>query len=309
MKNYDVAIIGGGPAGLAAAIYAARAKFSVIVIEKSAPGGKMNNTHKIVNYPGIEEQAGWEFSMSFVKQAENFGAKILGAEVVELNDLDSKDSKLITLKNGDKIEAKTIIIATGLKPKKLDIPDYDKFFGKGISTCVVCDGGFYRNKNIAIIGGGNAATEETLFIAKIVKKVYIINHFPSFNAEKITLDKLEELDNVEIFHNNDLKEIISENDKLKGIKVLNSKTNQEKTLDVEGVFTYIGWDPESDFLKNVDIKNKAGFVLAKDENAETKFPGVYAAGDIVPKPFRQVTVAVSEGTKAALSAISYLNKL
>lgn len=308
MKKVDLVIIGGGPAGLASAIYAGRAGFKTVVIEKAAPGGKLNNTHKIDNYPGMEGKAGWEFSMSFSEQAKNFGAEIIGGEVIEIRDLDSKLEKHVELSNGDIFQTKAIIIAAGLKPKVLNVPGYYEYFGKGVSTCVVCDGAFYRGKDIAIIGGGNAATEESLFAAGIVNKAYIINSFSSFRAEKDTLDKLETLENIETKHNTDVLEIIGEGERVSALKILEKDTNEEKILDVSGVFTYVGWDVENYFIKDQEMFDEEGFIIVNG-NTETKYPGVYAAGDIVAKPFRQVTIAVSEGTWSALSAVNYLNKI
>ncbi len=309
MENtYDLVVIGGGPAGLTSAIYAARAGMKTAVIEKGAPGGKLNNTHKVDNYPGMEGKAGWEFSMSFSTQAQNFGAEIIGAEVVGISELDSAAEKKVTLSNGDTLTTKTIIIAVGLQPMKMQIPGADEYFGKGISTCVVCDGAFYRGRDIAIVGGGNSATEESLFAAGIVNKVYIVNEFPGFRAEKATLNKLESLENVEVLHNTNYKEVIGENGKVTGFVVEDKNTGEVKTLDVQGIFTYIGWLPETEFMKESGLLNEEGYVEI-GEGGKTKFPGVYSAGDVTPKPFRQITVATSEGTNAALSAVNYFNTL
>ncbi len=309
MENtYDLVVIGGGPAGLTSAIYAARAGMKTAVIEKGAPGGKLNNTHKVDNYPGMEGKAGWEFSMSFSTQAQNFGAEIIGAEVVGISELDSAAEKKVTLSNGDTLTTKTIIIAVGLQPMKMQIPGADEYFGKGISTCVVCDGAFYRGRDITIVGGGNSATEESLFAAGIVNKVYIVNEFPGFRAEKATLNKLESLENVEVLHNTNYKEVIGENGKVTGFVVEDKNTGEVKTLDVQGIFTYIGWLPETEFMKESGLLNEDGYVEI-GEGGKTKFPGVYSAGDVTPKPFRQITVATSEGTNAALSAVNYFNTL
>ncbi len=309
MENiYDLVVIGGGPAGLTSAIYAARAGLKTVVVEKAAPGGKLNNTHKVDNYPGMEGKAGWEFSQSFSTQAKNFGAEIMGAEVTGLSDLDSKSDKKVTLGNGKTLITKTIIIATGLQPMRMDIPGDEEYFGKGISTCVVCDGAFYRGKDIAIVGGGNSATEETLFAAGIVNKVYIVNKFPSFRAEQATLDKLQTLENVEVLHNHDYKEVLGTDGKVSGFVVEDTTNGETKTLEVQGIFTYIGWLPETEFMKDSGLLNEEGYIEIT-EGGSTKFPGVYSAGDVTPKPFRQITVACSEGTNAALSAVNYFNTL
>lgn len=309
MENiYDLVVIGGGPAGLTSAIYASRAGMKTAVIEKGAPGGKLNNTHKVDNYPGMEGKAGWEFSQAFSTQAQNFGSEIIGGEVIGISDLESKEEKKVTLKNGRILTTKTIIIATGLQPMKMDIPGAEEYFGKGISTCVVCDGAFYRGKDIVIVGGGNSATEESLFAAGIVNKVYIVNAFPGFRAERATLDKLETLENVEVLHNTDYKEVIGENGRVKSFIVENKETGEQRTLDVQGIFTYIGWLPETEFMKESGLLNEEGYIEIT-EGGKTKFPGVYSAGDVTPKLFRQITVATSEGTNAALSAVNYFNTL
>ncbi len=309
MENtFDLIVIGAGPAGLTSAIYASRAGLKTAVIEKGAPGGKLNNTHKVDNYPGMEGKAGWELSQSFSTQAQNFGAKIIGGEVSSISNLDSKEEKKVVLSNGNEYTTKTIIIATGMQPMKMEIPGADEFFGKGISTCVVCDGAFFRGRDIAIVGGGNSATEESLFAAGIVNKVYIVNQFSQFRAERATLDKLETLDNVEVMHNTDYKEVIGEDGKVAGFVVVNKETGEERTLEVNGIFTYIGWLPETNFLKESGLLNEEGFIEIKNDGS-TKYPGVYSAGDVTPKPFRQITVATSEGTNAALAAVNYFNTL
>ncbi len=309
MENiYDLVVIGGGPAGLTSAIYASRAGMKTVVVEKGAPGGKLNNTHKVDNYPGMEGKAGWEFSQSFSTQAKNFGSEILNSEVISILDLDSKTEKKVRLSNGKELITKTIIIATGLQPMKMDVPGADEYFGKGISTCVVCDGAFFRGKDIAIIGGGNSATEESLFAAGIVNKVYIVNSFPGFRAEQATLDKIETVENIEVMHNTQYKEVIGEDGKVAGLIVEDANTGETRTINVQGIFTYIGWTPETEFMKDSGLLNEQGYVEI-GEGGKTKYPGVYSAGDVTPKPFRQITVATSEGTNAALSAVNYFNTL
>lgn len=307
MENKDVIIIGGGPAGLTAAIYAGRAQKSVTVIEKGAPGGKMNNTHQIDNYPGMEGKQGFEYSMSWTQQAKNFGAEIKGGDVAEITNLDSVDNKIIKLANGEELSAKTIIIAAGLKSKPLNVPGYEEYFGKGVGVCVVCDAAFYRGKKIAVIGGGNSATEESLYASNIVGEIEIINSFPGFRCEEVTLDKLNAKENVNIHHNTSVKSINGTDGKVSSITI--EENGIEKNIEVSGVFTYIGWDVENYFIKDKDMFDDQGYIKVNNDTTETKYPGVYAAGDITPKPFRQVTIAASEGTKSALAAIDYINKL
>lgn len=309
MNKVDLIIIGGGPAGLTSGIYASRSGYKTIIIEKSAPGGKLNNTNKIENYPGMEGKSGWKLAMLFSEQAKNFGAEIIGGEVIEITNLDSLENKKVILSNGTEYISKTIIIASGLKPKKLNAIGYEKYFGKGISTCVVCDGGLYKGRDIAIIGGGNSATEESLYASKIVKNIYIINKFSQFKAEKITLDKLSKLDNVFPIHNTSVLEILGTDKNITGIKIFNEKNNEEKIINLSAVFTYIGWEAENYFIKDENMLDENGYIIVNENNMETKYKGVYAAGDTTPNLFRQITIASSDGTKAALSAVKYMSKL
>ena len=307
MDKVDLVIIGAGPAGLTSGIYSSRAGLKTVIIEKEAPGGKMNNTHRIDNYPGLEGKAGYELSMSFLAQAKKFGAEVVSGEVVSISNLESENEKIVELKNGKKFTTKTIIIATGMKPKKLMVPGYEEYFGKGVSTCVVCDGAFYKGKDIAIIGGGNSATEESLYAADIVEKLYIVNNFPSFNAEEETLKKLKTIKNVELLTNTEITSINGNGTSINSITVIDKKTNEKKEINVSGVFTYIGWNPMNSFLKDTNILEENGFILT-NKKAETKIPGVFASGDILEKEFKQVTTAVAEGTIAALSAKEYILK-
>lgn len=306
-ESVDLIIIGAGPAGLTAGIYASRANKKVLIIEKGAPGGKLNNTHMISNYPGMEGKHGYEFSIEFSNHAKKFGAEIKSGNVVEIKDLDSKENKKVILSSGEEISAKTIIIAAGLNAKKLDVPGYDEYFGKGVGVCLVCDGAFYRGKDIAVIGGGNSATEESLFASDFINKIHIVNHFSECKAEDITLKKLDEKENVVFHHNSDVLSINGIDGKVNSITIL--ENGNEKILDVSGVFTYVGWDVAVDFIKDKKMFDKDGFVKVIDENYETVYKGVYAVGDVVAKAFRQVTISAGEGTLAALAAVDYINKL
>jgi len=239
-KNIDTLIIGGGPAGLTSAIYTARAGLETVIVEKGAPGGKLNNTYMVDNFPGMPDQKGFELSISFLNQALNLGAKLVNGEVKRIFNLESKDEKKVELSNGDIYLTKTIIIATGMKPKKLDVKGYDKYFGRGLGVCVVCDAAFHKGQDIAVIGGGRSATEESLFASNIVNKIYIINSFPSFRAEKITLDKIDKKENIEVLQNTDVISINGDDNSVKSITIMDKNTNEEKEILVSGVFTYIG---------------------------------------------------------------------
>ena len=307
MKKIDILIIGAGPAGLAAAIYSSRAGMKTLVIEKSAPGGKLNNTHKIDNYPGMVDKSGYEYSQLFLSHAKLFGAEIIGGDVIEIKELNSLTEKKVILSNGDEYLTKVIIIASGLKSKKLEVPGFEEYYGKGVGVCVVCDAAFYKNKKVSIIGGGNSATEEALYAADVIGEIFIINSFPSFKGEEITLNKLKTKNNVYPIHNTNLISINGEDGKVKSITI--ESNNEKQNIDVEGVFVYAGWDTESYFTNDQKIVNKNGFAIVDNESNETIYPGVFAAGDIINKKHRQVTISTSEGTKSALGAIDYINKL
>ena len=307
VKNIDTLIIGGGPAGLTAAIYTARAGLNTVVVEKGAPGGKLNNTYKVDNYPGMPDSKGYELSMSFLKQAKDLGAVLVNSEVISISNLESQNEKMVEISNGDTYSTKTIIIATGMKPKKLEVDGYDKYFGKGIGVCVVCDAAFHRGKDIAVIGGGNSATEESLFAAQLVNKLYIINAFPSFMAEQITLNQLNETKNIEAIHNTDVVSINGDENTVNSVTIKDKLTNEEKEIPISGLFTYIGWEPESLFLEGTNLIDDNGFISLTTDG-KTNIPGVFAAGDILNKKFKQIVTASSDGTKAALLASDYILK-
>ncbi len=304
-KIYDLIIIGAGPSGMTAALYALRMDIDLLIFEKNAPGGKMLNTHKIDNFPSQMNVSGGDVAQKMFEQIMELGAEFKFSNIDKVESINEKVKKVIS--NGEEYFAKTILIATGLKPRKLNVDSYDKFFGKGISTCLVCDGGFYRGKDIAVIGGGNSALEESLFAANIVNKINIINiadNLTAFPSIKKSFDKLK---NVEVFNNSELIKINGD-DKIESIEVRDNKTNDIRIIPVSGIFTYIGWDTTLDFIELNSINNINGTVKIDHLTGETNIPGVFAAGDIVNKTFRQITGAVSEGTNAALSIKKYLEE-
>lgn len=304
--NYDVAIIGGGPAGLTAALYASRAKLKTIVIDKSNPGGYVNITHSVANYPGTKEEIkGFMLGHYMTEQARNSSAEILMAGDIEEIDLIKKEIKV----DDDKlIKSKAIIIATGSKPRLLNIPGEEKFAGNGISYCATCDGNFYEGKNIFVIGGGNSAVEEALYLTKFVNSLTIIHQFDEFQANKTSA--LEALNNpkIKVLWSHEPRAFIGE-DKFEKLEVENLKTKERLVLDGrDGVFIFIGYIPQTEIFGNAINKDKYGCIIT-DENMATNIPGVFAAGDIRNKKYRQITTAVSDGTIAALEAEHYLKNL
>lgn len=304
MKQVDLLVIGTGPAGLSAALYASRAGLKVLIVEKSAPGGRLINTHMIENYIGTGPIKGVEFAMKNIEQATSFGAEIIysGAKVI------SKKGEIfkIALENGDDIESKTIYIATGTSTRPIPVPGYEEFFNKGVSGCIVCDGAFHRGKPVAIVGGGNSAVEEGLFASDIVGELHIINLGPKLNAEQISIDKIEKKDNVTI-HNDARTISINGKDKVESITFI--KNGLEQTLEVSGIFAYIGQDANTAFVKNLNITDQWGFIKANLETGETKIKGLYAGGDVISKKHRQISTAVADGTNAALEIKSYIDSI
>ncbi len=269
----------------------------------------MTNTHTIDNYPGILGKTGTEIAIAFFEHAQKFGAEYVPGEVIDIKNIDDK-IKTITLKDGQEYNTKTIIVATGMQARKIDVPGYNEYFGKGVSTCVVCDGAFYRNEDIALIGGGNSATEESLFISNIARKVYIVNKFPSFRAEAITLKKLKEKKNIIPIHNADLISINGNKEDVTSITIKDVNTKKEEEIKVSGVFNYTGFIPFSNFFniskKNLDSNN---FIKVDSTTMETAHPGIFAIGDVISRNIRQVSTAVSDGTIAALKSKDYIDNL
>lgn len=303
-KTYDVAIIGGGPAGFTAAIYAARAGREVVVIEKSAPGGKLINISTLRNWPGTESIKGGDLAINLFSQATALGAKYEGAEVIDLKK--KKDIFTIYLKNGKEINSKSTIVATGLVSRKLGVPGEDKYYMKGLSYCVVCDGPLVKGKDIALIGGGNSSVQESLYGASVANKLYILQNLNKLTAEKIIIDTVKKQKNIEILYGVKVTEILGDGNKLNGLKYFDNKGN-EKVLSVAGVFPYIGFIPNTTFLKNFKILDKYGFVKVNDK-METSVDGLYSTGDVNIKDVRQLTTAVNDGTIAAINANRFLSK-
>ncbi len=302
-KIYDVLILGGGPAGYTAALYTARAGLETIVLEKMSVGGQMTLTGDIDNYPGFPEGVdGFTLGMKMQASAERFGAKTEYAEVID-TEFQGKIKK-ITTTNGDYF-AKTVIIATGANPRELGIKEEAEFTGKGVHYCAHCDGRFYKDKTVAVIGGGNSAVSDALYLARLCKKVHLIHRRDTLRATKIYHEPLMKMENVEFVWNSVVEEFII-NDKLIGIKVKNVKTDVLSQIDCDGVFVSIGRKPATEFLKGIDL-DENGYIIS-DENCKTNIDGVFAAGDVRTKTLRQIVTAAADGAVAADEAYEYLLK-
>ena len=304
MKHiYDMVILGGGPGGYTAALYAARSGLDVLVLEKLSAGGQMALTSQIDNYPGFPEGIdGFELGMKFQEQAEKFGAKTEYAEVRSLNL--RVVPRVISTSEGDYF-ARTVVIATGAGAKKLGLPDEERLVGRGIGYCAHCDGMFYRGKTVAIVGGGNSAAAEALYLSRIAKKVILIHRRDSLRATRVYHEPLKKLENLEFRWNSGITELLGE-DRLSGVRLKNYLTDEEEELQVDGVFISIGRKPATELLEG-QLKLEGGYIVA-DESTQTSIPGVYAVGDVRTKALRQILTAASDGANAAHHAESWLSE-
>lgn len=302
IKKKDLIIIGGGPAGLTAAIYAARANLDMLLLEDNILGGQVRTSFTIENYPGFKKVSGSELADIMQEQAEELGATIDEFDIIAKVDF-SGENKII--ETDDYIyHADAVIIATGANPKKLPIPNEKIFEGKGVHYCAVCDGAMYKDKIVAVVGGGNSALEEALFLTKFAKKVYIIRRHDYFNGEKATLDEVMNNPKIEVLFNEDLVNVEGGNFVEKAI-IRNTKDNTEREIEVEAVFGYIGTEPKNQLFREFINMTKTGYIVT-NESMMTTIDGVFAAGDIREKEFRQITTAVADGTIAALAAEKYI---
>jgi len=303
--DYELVIIGGGPAGLTAGIYAARARLNVVLFEKLVPGGQILITDWIENYPGFPDGiSGMDLVGKMTDQAKRLGLNIKSNEVVSL-DLSGKVKKII-LDNGV-VTAHAVILATGAHPRKLNVPGEDAFFGRGISSCATCDGPFYKNKVVAAVGGGDTAIQESIFLTKFAKKVYLIHRRDQLRATKILQERALADSKIEFVWNSVVTRIEG-SDGLEKIVVKNVKTGEEKELAVDGCFIWVGILPNTDFIGNSVKLDDYGFVIA-NHKMETSVPGVFAAGDGRDTPLRQIATAVGDAALAAFSAEHYIESL
>ena len=297
-KEFDIIIIGGGPAGLSAAIYAGRGNRKVAVLDSALVGGQPNYYLDIVNYPGYISGSSASLVSHMTMQAEKFGAKLF--QYVDINRVTLKRYLKEVITDEDTFVAPVIIIATGAHPKFLDVPEEEKFRFKGVSYCAVCDGGFYKGKNVAVIGGGNSALEEALYLSHIASKVYLIHRRDEFRADKTIQKQLMYASNIETIMNTTVQHIIGE-EKVTGLMLSNGYS-----IGVSGVFPYIGSVPNSDLFIDALETDKNGFIIVNNEQ-QTSLEGVYAAGDVTNSNLKQVITAVADGAKAATFGLKFLN--
>lgn len=299
---YDVLILGGGAAGYTAAMYGARAGLTTLVVEKMSPGGQMATTATVDNYPGFPDGIdGFTLGIQMQKGAERFGARTLYAQVLSV-ELADEVKTIVT--DSDTYRAKTVIVATGAAPAELGIEGEKQLAGRGVHYCAHCDGRFYKDKTVVIVGGGNSAVSDALYLSALAKKVYLVHRRDTLRATKIYHEPLRQASNVEILWNSSVCQLLQQG-KLTGVAVKNLKTNELQSFSCDGVFISIGRKPETELFRGQVLLDEKGYVIA-DESTKTNIPGVFAAGDVRTKSLRQIITAASDGAVAASMAEEYI---
>ena len=302
MKLYDMIVLGGGPAGYTAALYAARAGLNVLVLEKVSVGGQMALTHEIDNYPGYDEGIdGFELGQRMLRGAVRFGAENKLSQVLSV-DLKA-NPKLVRTDSGD-YYAKTVVIATGAEPRKLGLANEDALMGQGVHYCAACDGMFYRGKTVVLVGGGNSAAAEALVLSRVAKKVILVHRRDSLRAEKAVAQAVKRAENVEIRWNSQVVELLNDG-RLRGVVLREVNSGEETEIKCDGVFVSIGRVPAVDLVKDQLELDDSGYIRA-GEDTKTNIPGVYAAGDVRTKTVRQIVTATADGAAAAFAAEHFL---
>lgn len=303
MENKKVIVVGAGPSGITACIYLKRAGFDPYLIESSMPGGKISSTYKVDNYPGFDSISGADLAFKMMDQLQKNEIEIHFETVLEVK----KKEELVYIKtDSEEYQAEAVIIATGTKEKKLNIPGEEEYFHKGISFCAVCDGGFFKNKPMAIIGGGNSALEEALYLENIAKPLYLIHRRKEFRGDQILIDELEKNENVKILTPYIPLRFIGE-DKLTSLVIENVETKEQLTIEVNAAFEYVGASANTSFIKDKEILDEKGYIIVNSK-METAVKGIYAAGDVTVKELRQIVTASNDGAIAAINVSSYLKK-
>lgn len=303
--DFDVAIIGAGPAGMTAAVYASRANLSTVMIERGMPGGQMANTEEVENFPGFEMVTGPDLSTKMFEHAKKFGAKYQYGDIKSVED--KGDYKVVDLGNSQ-ITAHVVIITTGAEYKKIGVPGEQELGGRGVSYCAVCDGAFFKGKKLFVIGGGDSAVEEGTFLTKFADSVTIVHRRDELRAQKILQDRAFKNDKIDFIWSHTLKTINEKEGKVGSVTLASTVDGTEQTLDADGVFVYIGMKPLTAPFQNLGITNDVGYILT-DEEMQTSIPGIYAAGDVREKGLRQIVTATGDGSIAAQNAQAYIEEL
>lgn len=304
-KIYDVIIVGAGPAGMTAAVYASRANLSTLMIERGLPGGQMVDTQDIENYPSYDHILGSDLSSKMFEHSKKFGAEYTYGDIQEV--VDNGETKTV-ITSLDRFEAYSIIIATGAEPKKLNIPGEEELAGHGVSYCAVCDGAFFKDKELVVVGGGDSAVEEGVYLTKFASKVTIVHRRDELRAQRILQERAFENDKVEFVWNRTPQAINGEEGKVSSLTIESTIDGSTEEIETDGVFVYIGMLPKSDPFAALPITNEEGYIET-DELMATNVPGIFAAGDIRVKQLRQIVTATSDGSIAAEAAIDYVESI
>ncbi|MDW0118407.1 thioredoxin-disulfide reductase [Sporosarcina thermotolerans] len=304
-KIYDVIIIGAGPAGMTAAVYTSRANLSTLMLERGIPGGQMANTEEIENYPGFESILGPDLSQKMFDHAKSFGAEYAYGDVNEI--IDGVSYKTI-ISGKKEYKARAIIITTGAEYKKMGVPGEADLTGRGVSYCAVCDGAFFKGREIVVIGGGDSAVEEGAYLTRFADKVTIIHRRDELRAQKILQDRAFANEKIDFIWNSTVKQVNGQDGKISSVTLVSTVDGTEREMETQGMFVYIGMDPLTAPFKNLDILDDHGYIVTNEE-METKVPGIYAAGDVRQKTLRQVVTATGDGSIAAQACQKYIEEL
>ena len=300
---YDLIIIGGGPGGLSAAIYAMRAALKTVLIEKGVPGGQVTMSDEVENYPGFQQISGAELSMKFSEHANAYGLEVISQEVEAL--IPGLDHHTVQLADGQKLTAHAVVLATGGSPRKLQIPGEDEYYGKGVSYCAVCDGFFFRNKTVVVVGGGDSATEEALYLSKLAKKVYLVHRRDALRASMILQQRVMNECKIEILWNRIVTQIDAHENEVCAVELENTQNRKKEQLVTDGVFIFIGFEPNNELVPAGTRMNADGFVVT-DDKCETNTPGIFVIGDLRERYARQIVIAAADGCLASLAAAHYV---
>jgi len=305
-KKYDIVIVGGGPGGLTAGLYGARAMRKTVVLEKYLPGGQIANTEEVEDYPGFEHISGSDLATKMANHAKKFGLEVESEEVVEVS-VDG-DDRVARCASGNLYRAKAVILSTGGSPVKLNVPGEQDYTGKGVSYCAICDGAFFRDQVIAVVGGGDAAVEEAIFLTKFGSKVYIIHRRDQLRAQKIIQQRAFDNSKIEVVWDSVVESINGNNKQVTDLSLKNVKSGVKSTLAVGAVFIFIGFRPNSNITREPMRQDQGGYIIT-NERMETSIKGIYACGDVRSQLVRQITNAVGDGTTAAVAAEKYIEEL
>lgn len=306
-NQFEVIVLGAGPAGLTAGIYLGRAKVNTLILDTGTAGGQMVLTYEVANYPGVKNISGYQLSSIMKSQAKSFGCTIKTGIKIEEMQLEG-NTKKVRLSNGEEYTSKSIILATGGRSRMLHVPGEEDFKGRGISYCATCDGDFFQDKEIVVVGGGNSALEEAVALTKYASKVTILHEFDHFQAFQHAVEEAQQHPKIDFIMTSHITGFFGD-ERLRGIQYKNLKTGEEKEMPIDGVFIFIGYEANTQSLQNGMVKLNQWNEVVTDDKLQTNLSGVFAAGDCRAKRYRQITTAVADGTIAALNAMEYVNKL